>query len=228
MTTEKPKRVIAFVDGFNVYHFMDKKANLQKYKWLDYWKISNLFAPKGSIVVGVYYFTAFVKWDEEKVNRHRLYIKALRTKGVKDVIGKFKAVSKSFIVKDPMSSEEYNTVDGKIKGRHQYGYTFEEKQTDVNIATYMISKASQDEYDIALLFSGDTDFEPVIKAIKEDFPKKEVIVVVPNSRVAGSLRQIAGMSNCRTIKGKNLRKCQLEETIVLPSGGIITRPESWK
>lgn len=44
-------------------------------------------------------------------------------------------------------------------------YTTIEKETDINLATHMISKGFQNAYDIAILVSGDTDFTSVIQTL---------------------------------------------------------------
>lgn len=48
----------------------------------------------------------------------------------------------------------------------------EEKETDVNLAVYLIDLAYQDAYDRALLFSGDSDLVPAVRLVKRRFPKK--------------------------------------------------------
>lgn len=44
-------------------------------------------------------------------------------------------------------------------------YYTEEKETDINLATHMVSKGYQNAYDIAILVSGDTDYVNVIKTL---------------------------------------------------------------
>ena len=44
-------------------------------------------------------------------------------------------------------------------------YTTIEKETDINLATHMVSKGFQNAYDIAILVSGDTDFTSVIQTL---------------------------------------------------------------
>ena len=50
--------------------------------------------------------------------------------------------------------------------------TFEEKQTDVNIAIKILETAVKDEWDIAYVVSGDSDLIPSLKAVKRLFPMK--------------------------------------------------------
>jgi len=222
------KRVAVFIDGFNVYHYLANSESLSRYKWLDYRKLAEYFIPTDSSIVAVKYFTALATWDNKKVNRHNVYIRALKSKGIEVIIGRFKHVKRNFIIRDDSSTREYKTRDGVILGKLVKGYIFEEKKTDVSIAITMLSMAFKDEYDLALLLSGDTDFEPVIQEILSKEVNKEVILAVPNRRHAGSLRHMVGKSNCISIKEYHLRNSQLDNPIELLDGKKLWKPDSWK
>jgi uncharacterized LabA/DUF88 family protein len=223
----KRKRVAVFIDGFNVYHFLNNYPDLNKYKWLDYNKLSKQFIPPESKIVSVNYFTALARWDAQKVRRHNIYIRALRSVGVNVIVGKFKYSARTFVVKDNNSKLRFKTRDGWINGRYQYGYTFEEKKTDVNIAVWMLKMAMKQEYDTALLMSGDTDFEPVIAVLNDEFPEIKVQIVVPNKGIAGSLRHLAGRGNYHIINEKHLKESQLDDEIILQDERKLTRPHNW-
>jgi hypothetical protein len=105
---------------------------------------------------GVEYFTTLATWDPAKVARHRLFIKANETEGVKVTYGEFKR-------KQRKCSECSKLIR-----------TFEEKQTDVNIALRLFELAVQAKYDKAILVSGDTDMIPAVKAVQKTFPAKKV------------------------------------------------------
>lgn len=45
-------------------------------------------------------------------------------------------------------------------------YTIDEKGTDINIATQMLTKAFHNSYDCAILVSGDSDYVPVIDVLR--------------------------------------------------------------
>jgi hypothetical protein len=84
------RRVIAYVDGFNLYHAIDdlKKPHL---KWVDLWQLAAGICGKGETLTQVYYFTAIPTWrPADVIGRHREYIKALTHVGVSCVIGHFK------------------------------------------------------------------------------------------------------------------------------------------
>jgi hypothetical protein len=54
----KMSRIKFFIDGFNVYHALERKASYHKYKWLDYSKLASLFVRRQDKIVEVLYFTA--------------------------------------------------------------------------------------------------------------------------------------------------------------------------
>lgn len=219
-------RVAAFIDGFNVYHLLDK-PNLRKYKWLNYSSLAARFLPRGGELVSVQYFTAKATWDERKARRHDLYMRALRHFGVECVVGRFKKLKKKVVIYNEASWKSYTTVDGKITGSLFYGYTFEEKKTDVNIASEMITKAATNACDYLLLVSGDTDFEPAIKIVQEVF-KKSIIVAVPNKRISGSIKAIVPKGNCVSIREKDFAGSLLPSSIKLSNGLTIECPQEWR
>jgi uncharacterized LabA/DUF88 family protein len=55
----------------------------------------------------------------------------------------------------------------------------EEKKTDVNLAMAMYRDASKDMYDQVVLCPNDSDAEPVLQALREDFPALVIGVVTP-------------------------------------------------
>jgi hypothetical protein len=105
------KRILFFVDGFNVYHALDDHPKYHKYKWLDYSNLAKRFVSKQDQIVGIFYFTAYAHWNPHKMARHQLLVRALMATGVKVVFGKFKN-----------RDHECRLCKGKYS-------TFEEKQT---------------------------------------------------------------------------------------------------
>ena len=66
-----------------------------------------------------------------------------------------------------------------------------EKRTDVAIASHMLHDAHLDQYDTAILISGDTDLIPPINMIKEHFNKKRVVVAFPPNRQNDTVKEAA-------------------------------------
>jgi len=83
------EKVIFFIDGFNLYHsFANKRFN--KYKWIDLSELAKNFITKKEHIEEIYYFTALTPWSPDKMNRHKIFIKAQELKGIKIVYGEFR------------------------------------------------------------------------------------------------------------------------------------------
>lgn len=210
MVTVMTQRVIFFIDGFNVYHSLANKR-YGIYKWLDYHSLARCFiSPKKETVKEVLYFTAYAHWNAEKLERHKTYVRALRFRGVGVVLGKFKKVTR------------------KCRALCRYEYeTFEEKETDVNIAIHLLKKAFLDEFDTAYIVSGDSDLVPAIEQTKSIFPHKTVKCVIPIARSAEHLKQVCDFH--QRIKEKHLKTSQLPDQIAIDSKKAIYlfKPEEW-
>jgi hypothetical protein len=80
-------------------------------------------------------------------------------------------------------------------------WKLEEKKTDVNLAIRMYRDACRGLYERIILVSNDSDAEPALEAIREDFPDIMIGVVIPicplapgvtaHRRVSGSLSRQA-------------------------------------
>lgn len=207
----KPKRIITFIDGFNLYHAID---NLQfpALKWLDLHKLSNIFVhPRLEELVGVFYFsTIAIHRNEAAQIRQRTYFGALKLRGVKTILGQFKKKNRDC----PKCSSRY--------------ISHEEKETDVNIALSLIDLAYQNAYDHAMLITNDSDQAPSIRKVLERFPHKKITIIIPpHSRECNELIQAA--SSKAKITVDHLEKCLFPEIVKDASGLIsIKRPREYE
>jgi hypothetical protein len=64
------KKVIVFIDGFNLYHVIKVNPEYRKYKWLDLSKLATLYITKNEIIIDILYFTALATWNPNKVKKH--------------------------------------------------------------------------------------------------------------------------------------------------------------
>ncbi|MCI0618222.1 NYN domain-containing protein [bacterium] len=199
-------RAIAFVDGFNLYHSLEENPSYRKYKWLNIRKLLESYvSPKE--LKEIYYFTALTTWNQSKVNRHKIFIKALEQTGIDVVYGEFRRRDR-FCQKCKTSFA-----------------SFEEKQTDVNIAIYLFRLAIEDRYDTALILSGDSDLLPSIKAVKATFPSKRIVVIIPIGRRAEELKKTC--DQFIKIKEKNLAASLFDDPLVMSDGTSLLKPTSW-
>ena len=192
-------KTTAFIDGLNLYHSLPKQ-----YTWLDLKKLCQFFLKKSDTLTDIYYFTTLAHWNDGKVKRHKKYIKALETADVKVIYGNFKRVTR------------------KCRNCFKEYKTFEEKETDVNVALHLLNSAYQNQFDKFLLLTADSDLIPAIKMIAEYFPNKESHILLPiNARSSEDLRN---NYNTSKIKEKHLKNSLFPKTIHLKNG-TISKPE---
>ena len=205
------RRVVAFIDGFNLYHAIDN-LKVPAFKWLDLRKLSGIFVhPYLEELTNVFNFSTIASHrDKASQIRQRTYIRALELKGVKTILGQFKR-----------------------KDRHCSNCSFrhvghEEKETDVNIALSLIDFAYQNMYDRALLVTNDSDQAPSIRKVLERFPRKKITVIIPpHTRECNEL--IKAASNKAKITGNHLERSLLPEVVSDASGLIlIRRPKEYE
>jgi len=201
-------RVVFLVDGFNLYHSLATNPGYRRYRWLDLNLLCRRFCRKNDHIRAIYYFTALATWNQAKVERHRIYIRALQSRGVKPVYGEFKR------------------RDHRCRLCNRVYQTFEEKQTDVNIAIHLLSLAVSDQYDTAVLLSGDSDLIPSIRAVHRTFPSKSVRVVIPIGRRAEALKQESDFHE--KVKEVHLRTSLLPLEIRGDGPDVISCPPEWR
>lgn len=221
MEINNQNRVVVFVDGFNLYHAIDdldrdpktrRPTNTKHYlKWLDIWSLSKaLIHPKNDVLVGGYYFSAYAGWiNQDAQDRHRTYVAALKSSGIKDVMGTFKKKPR----KCPSCKHEW---DGH-----------EEKESDVNLAVYLVRLAFENAFDKAIIFTADTDLAPAIRVVREAFPNKEIRVAIPERRLNRS-KALENAANGRIrVTEAHFARNLFPEKLVLADSAVIERPKKY-
>ena len=206
------KRIRCYIDGFNLYHAIDDLGD-NRLKWLDLMKMTAVFTdPAVHKIDGVHYFSAIAEWLPDAAQRHRLYISALQNSGVDIILGQFKNKQRQC---------------NKCKAQWT---AHEEKETDVNIALYMVDHAYRDMYDEALLISRDSDLAPALRLLKNQFPNKNIKVISPPAlRHSKEMAQIVGQKNLSGIKQIHIERSQFPDTVFDSTGKIIChRPSKYK
>lgn len=202
----KKERVVVYIDGFNMY-FGLKDAGFENYKWLNLKSLSDNLLKPNQELIAVKYFTSRVSNNPDKQKRQSTYLEALNSVGLKIYYGNYQS----------------NKVECRQCGNIWPVYN--EKMTDVNIATQILTDAFQDKFDMAMLISGDSDLVPPIKAVHEWFPKKRVFVAFPPKRHNSSIALVAKGS--MTIGRKKLADSQFEPEIKKRDGYVLKKPKEW-
>jgi uncharacterized LabA/DUF88 family protein len=201
-------RVVAYVDGFNLYYGL-KAGYGRKYHWLDLQLLARSLLRPGQELRAVHYFTARAYGDSAGEGRQATYLDALAS-----------------------HSAKVRLVEGRFQEKPQgclscgaRWITYEEKETDVNIAIAMLEGAVRDEYDSAILISGDSDLRPAVAAVKRICPEKRIIAAFPPRRHSMGLAQIVdGYVSISTTK---VRNAQLPPRVVTARGVTLERPAHW-
>lgn len=224
------RRVIAYVDGFNLYFGLREKGWKRHY-WLDIQELATRLMQPDQELVSVKYFTARISSffvprtgslpqariyqlqqpssPQSKGERQKVFLEALETlPKVRIIYGKYYF--------NPETCEHCGARTQVPK----------EKMSDVNIAVEMLVDAYEDQFDTAMLISADSDLVGPVEAVRRLFPKKRVVVIFPPARQSGELE---GAAHAHLVIGQGtLKKCHLPETITKPDGYVLRRPDSWQ
>jgi uncharacterized LabA/DUF88 family protein len=198
------RRVIAFIDGFNLYHALKSMPLERKFLWLDIQKLASAFITENETLVKTLFFTTVVPWSLEKAAKHQRYTEALRSTGVEIVLG------------------EFHRREQKCPLCNRLFQRYEEKQTDVHIAVQMLKHAQHDQFDKAMLVSGDSDLVPAVRLVRELHPDKSIVIGIPSGRRAEQLKNVS--QGHLKIRPFHIMNNQLSSVITLPNGHRIISP----
>ena len=202
------ERVSVYIDGFNLYFGIIDKG-WRRYLWLDLAALAQRLMKPNQSLISTDYFTALVRADSLKVQRQSTFLQALEARGgVSLHYGRYQEkIKKCFTCQSTWSE-------------------YEEKMTDVRLASMLVRDAYRNSFDTCLIISADADLQPPIEIVKQDFPKKRVVIAFPPKRDSYHLRGIAD-EHFRIGRGR-LAKCQLPGKVKKADGYVLTRPSEWK
>ncbi|WP_299877371.1 NYN domain-containing protein [uncultured Sulfitobacter sp.] len=206
-------RARVYIDGFNFYYRRLKKS---KTKWTDLKKLSYEVLSEGDIIDCIRYFTADVSpraGDPSAPHRQETYFRALKT--IPELtIHKGKFLTKTItrpLVKDGVTMVTVHDT--------------EEKGSDVNLASHLLMDAFSESFDVALVFSQDTDLLEPLRMVTQELQKTVVLAWFENPQPGKKHRQ--AVSAVRNISDGMLRRSQFPKTVLGQGGVKIHRPESW-
>ncbi len=210
MKTMDKQKVIVYVDGFNLYYGLKKNMKWRRYYWLDVVKFFEMFMKPNQELVCVKYFSA--KPDNlDKALRQNAFFQANKENS------KFQLFLGKYLRKNIKC---YNC--GHII------QTYEEKESDVRIATQIVNDANNHHCDVAIVVSADSDMIPAIELAMAAGTK--VFVYFPPFHRSNSL---SGISTSRVINleryESRFRQCILPDVVHLKSADYdLAIPDKWK
>lgn len=203
----RTERVIAYVDGFNLYHGLCD-AQLESSRWLDLRGVcESLLKPHQHLVL-VRYFTSMARNRPRAAKRQSAYIDALRCRGGIEI--------------DFGHRLSKTLTCGRCGFVHS---TSVEKKTDVNIAVRLLEDAYDDEFDLALVISADSDLAPPIEAVRRRFAGKTLLAAAPPRRWSSELKRVAHAMV--KISPGAIRRNRLPDPVITPNGKQLHAPAGW-
>ncbi|MFI9388886.1 NYN domain-containing protein [Kutzneria sp. NPDC052558] len=203
-------RVIAYIDGFNLYHGLRAKYR-HRYLWLNLEHLIQRLRPNDEIVL-IRYFTALVLDDDPAILRQQNYLNALKAHSgakIDIVLGRY--TRSDFVCQ--------NCGHQRIK--------YEEKETDVNIAVSIVADTAAQTSDIALVVSADSDLCPAIRMARSLGTRRGMIAVFPPARSSFEVRSL--IRGAFTLPAEHIRNSLLPDDVVDPvSGRSYRRPVKWR
>ncbi|HUR06425.1 MAG TPA: NYN domain-containing protein, partial [Nonomuraea sp.] len=203
-------RVGVYVDGFNLYYGL-KHLSGRRDLWLDLGAMARDLLRPGQRLELVTYFTTLVRGAPTSVERQRAYLAALKAHGADVVLGRFQE---------------------QLRRCRQCGATwrsYEEKKTDVAIASAMIADVALKQVDVVMLVSADSDLCAAVEKIREidalRDTKTRVVAVFPPGKSADGLRRCSDA--WFPLGAAVVRRSQFPDLVHGRDGAVYHRPPHW-
>ena len=214
------RKTTLYIDGFNLYYGALKST---PYLWLNPVLLASKIFTKNDIVKTTYCSARVsnLPTDPEVKSRQLEYCKALTSiKDLKIIEGHFKRRPK--LAKNA-SKEGFTKI-----------ISTEEKGSDVNLACHLLMDAFNNDFEEAIVVSGDSDLVCPVKMVGRDM-KKKVHVLNPQLiegiyrrkvRRKTELKQVSCLY-IPSVRERLLRNSQFEMQISNSKGELINKPSHW-
>lgn len=214
-------QTIVYIDGFNLYYGACRAAGR---RWLNPLALAQRLLPNDEIVE-IAYFTANIKRDPEDPgaqDRQRLYHRALQTiPNLEIFLGRY--ISKR------VRGELVDAAPDEMPRRAVI--TYEEKGTDVNLATRLLLDGFNRRYESAAVISNDGDLKMPVQVVREELGLHVTVVnpVLHSKHRSAALSPDPLPPNASFIRlsARDVTDCQFPEQVVSPKGARLIKPETW-
>jgi uncharacterized LabA/DUF88 family protein len=173
-----------YIDGYNLYYGVLKHS---AYKWLNVYTLFEALVKENDPLcqlVHCGFYTSLTKArvstrGEKSVQSQQVYHRALESIHTPPV--KITCHKHSLDAKPLMCAENGRSPD---KAQRAWVWQTSEKKTDVAMALDAYRMAASGNADQIVFVTNDTDHEPALKAIRDDFPSIRRGVIVPRKEGA--------------------------------------------
>lgn len=209
-------KVTFLIDGFNLYHSIEdvKLHEGIDAKWLDIKTVLHSYLTglgSDAKFHNIFYFTALrhhVKAEKpNSIERHKRYISVLESTGITTIYGKFKP-----------KNIKCKSCDGEF-------IAYEEKKTDVAIASKLLELVHNNHSDSYVIVSGDTDLIPAIQLAKKMNNNIKIFVLFPYRRTNDEVKQYVDGSF--KLKPTKYASCLFQGIVTTKNAGDIAKPSHW-
>ncbi len=209
-----------YVDGFNLYY----RVRNTPYRWLNVLRLCQVILPENQIQ-RARYFTARVSAtpdDPHLPQRQQVYLRALQTiPNLTIHYGQFLRHQTRMPLLNPLPDGRQTVAVWKT----------EEKGSDVNLASYLLLDAFNQEYEAAIVITNDSDLAEPIRIVRRHFGLKVVVLhpVKPRTQpgkptVSIELKKAASKSI--VMDDWHLENSQFP-AVLQDAHGTIRKPSSW-
>lgn len=107
-------------------------------------------------------------------------------------------------------------------------YTYEEKETDVRIATQIVADAYEKNCEVAIVVSADSDMIPAVELAKGVDSK--VFIYFPPNQYSSNLASMGSGKSIQLIRYESrFKQCLLPDSVTLSASGyVLNIPQKWK
>lgn len=200
------QKVIVYVDGFNFYYGL-RRGFWKKYYWLDVVSFFEQFMKPNQELVKVKYFSAR-PLDFEKNKRQWDWFMANKNNP------KFELILGKYLKKDKVCNNCGYII-----------HSYEEKETDVNIAVQLVYDTFKKNCDASIVVSADSDMLPALNILQEEH--HNVFMYFPPNQHSSALSAISKPTLLSRYE-KRFKANIFSDTVELKNGYSVTISNKWK
>lgn len=204
------QKVIVYVDGFNFFYGLKADPKWKKFYWLDMVALFEKFLRPDQEIVAVKYFSA-VPDNPDKAARQYAFFQANKENP------KFKLILGKYLRKEIKCFRCGNII-----------HTYEEKESDVRIATQIVADAYEKNCDVAIIVSADSDMIPAVELARA--AGQRIFIYFPPNHYSSNLSLMANSKPVLMGKYKaRFNQSMLPDIVHLKVDNYdLEIPEKWK